>query len=383
MTHGEDDARKGKHLNKGIVQTVLETVEPDSLGIVLPHEHLFIDMSGFFIEPSPEYRELAHQPITLGNLSWIRSHRMNNLFNLEPFPEELAIEEAHLFKKAGGGTIVEQTPINVGRSPEKLVHVAQATGLKIIMGTAYYRETQLLSTSEKETGWEAKTLGVYPSGYITTATEDDLANYFVREITVGVGNTGIKAGFIGEIGCSWPLTANEKKVLHAGAKAQRRTGALLTVHPGFYEDSPIEIIQLLREAGADLHRVVISHMSIALGHHTTRLELARTGCYLEWDLFGWGGVFPQQPTPVDIPSDQGRLRQIIQMIDLGFLDQILISHDICAKIRLARYGGTGYAHLLENIVPIMRQKGMSEEQIHTIMVENPKRAFSLIEPKAA
>jgi len=122
-------------------------------------------------------------------------------------------------------------------------------------------------------------------------------------------------------------------------------------------------------------------MSIVVGKENTRVELAQKGCYLEWDLFGWDGVFPQQPTPVDIPSDQGRLRQIIQMIDLGFLDQILISHDICAKIRLARYGGTGYAHLLENIVPIMRQKGLSEEQIHTIMVENPKRAFSLIKPR--
>jgi phosphotriesterase-related protein len=378
--------RRGSHMNEenpkpGKVQTVLGVIEPSRLGIVLPHEHFFIDMSGFFIEPGEEFRKMSREAITLENLSWIRSHRMNNLFNLQPFPVDLAIEEVLLFKKAGGGTIVEQTPINMGRSPEQLGQVSRATGIHIIMGTAYYRETQLVSESHMDPGWEAKRLGAYPSGYINTATEDDLADHFVREITVGVGDAGTKAGFIGEIGCSWPLTPNEKKVLRAGAKAQKQMGALLTVHPGFHDESPMEILRVLEEADADLCRVVISHMSIVVGKENTRVELARKGCYLEWDLFGWDGVFPQQPTPVDIPSDQGRLRQIIQMIDLGFLDQILISHDICAKIRLARYGGTGYAHLLENIVPIMRQKGLSEEQIHTIMVENPKRAFSLIKPR--
>jgi phosphotriesterase-related protein len=100
------------------------------------------------------------------------------------------------------------------------------------------------------------------------------------------------------------------------------------------------------------------------------------GCYLSWDLFGWGGVYPPQPTLIDIPSDQGRIRQIIQLIDEGYLKQILISHDIVSKIRLACFGGSGYAHILNNIVPIMQQKGMTEEQIHSIMVENPKRAFT-------
>ena len=365
----------------GRVQTVLGVIEPSRLGIVLPHEHFFIDMSAFFIEPGEECRKMSRETITLENLSWIRSHRMNNLFNLQPFPVDLAIEEVLLFKKAGGGTIVEQTPINMGRSPDQLVQVSRATGVHIIMGTAYYRETQLVSESPKDSGWVAKQVGSYPSGYINSATVDDIAGDFVRELTEGAGNSGIKAGFIGEIGCSWPLTPNEKKVLRAGAKAQKQTGALLTVHPGFHDESPMEILRVLEEADADLRRVVISHMSIAVGKENTRVELARKGCYLEWDLFGWDGVFPQQPTPVDIPSDQGRLRQIIQLIDLAFLDQILISHDICAKIRLARYGGTGYAHLLENIVPIMRQKGMSEEHVRTIMVENPKRAFSMIEPR--
>jgi len=301
---------------------------------------------------------------------------MSNLFNLQPFEEELALDEVMLFQKAGGRTIVEQTPNNMGRAPGKLVYVAQTTGLNIIMGTAYYRETQLVSQPAKNHNWVAKRLSSYPD--IASVSEEAIAEEFIRDITQGAGDTGVHAGFIGEIGCSWPLTSNERKVLRATVIAQGKTGALITVHPGWFEDSPLAILDVLAEAGADLRRVVMSHMSIAVGSHDTRVKLAKTGCYLEWDLFGWDGVFPQQPTPLDIPSDQGRIRQIMQLIEEGYLNQILISQDICAKIRLARYGGTGYAHILHNIVPIMKQKGVTEAQIKTIMVDNPMRAFTFV-----
>ncbi|MCK4791814.1 MAG: hypothetical protein KAV87_49230 [Desulfobacteraceae bacterium] len=211
-----------------------------------------------------------------------------------------------------------------------------------------------------------------------THDEEDLAEELAQDITVGVGDTGIRAGVIGEIGCSWPLTKHERKVLHAAVMAQQHTGTLMTIHPGFYEDSPLEITKVLSDAGSDTTRVVMCHMSISIGNHSTRRELAKTGCYLEWDLFGWGGEYPQQPTSIAIPSDQGRIRQIIELIEEGYLNQILISHDICNRIRLACFGGSSYAHILQNIVPIMYQKGMTEEQIYMIMVENPKRAFTFV-----
>jgi phosphotriesterase-related protein len=363
---------------KGKVQTVLGLIEPDELGVTLAHEHLWFDMRGFFTEPSEDENELGHQIISLENLSWVRSHRMSNLDNLEPYDEELAIEETMHFKKAGGNTIAEVSPNNMGRAPGKLVHVAQATGLNIIMGTAYYRETQFFAGSSKREDWISTELESYPGKHIASVTEKDIAEEFVKDITEGVGNTGIGAGIIGEIGSSWPLTNNEEKVLRAAAMAQQQTGALLMIHPAFCEDSVLEIMDILSDAGADLAHTVMSHMSISVGTHSTRCKLAKTGCYLAWDLFGWGGVYPPQPTPIDIPSDQGRIRQIIQLIDEGYLKQILISHDIVSKIRLVRFGGSGYAHILNNIIPIMQQKGMTEEQIHTIMVGNPKRAFTFI-----
>jgi len=360
---------------KGKVQTVLGLIEPEAMGITLPHEHLFIDMSCFFVEPGEE-RELAHQPISLENLSWVRSHRMSSRHNLQSFTEEEVIHEVLLFKKAGGSTIAEQTSINMGRNPVKLVNIARATGINIIMGTGFYRETSLNWCRGESVSWVAKRLGSYPQAFIASATENDLAEKMVQDITVG--DNGVRAGFVGEIGCSWPITDNERKVLRAAAIAQQKTGALLTIHPGFHEDSPLAIVKILAETGADLTHTVISHMSICVGTHHTRCKLAKMGCYLEWDLFGWEGVYPQQPTFIDIPSDQGCLRQIIELIAEGYLNQILISHDICARIRLTLFGGSGYAHILQNIVPIMQQKGMTEEQIHTIMVTNPKRAFTFV-----
>lgn len=362
---------------RGKIQTVLGLISPEDLGITLPHEHLFIDMCDFFIEPSDDEKEFAHQPISLENLAWIRSHRFSNLNNLQPFDEEEAINEALLFKKAGGSTIVEQTPNNVGRDPVKLVRVAQATGLNIIMGTAYYKEMTASWNSGANVDWAVKTMGRYPKMYLDSATEEDIAEEFVHDISEGAGITGVRAGFIGEIGCSWPLTNCERKVLRAAIIAQQRTGALITIHPGFCDDATLEIIKILSDAGANIPHTVIMHMGMSVGTHGTRSKLAGASCYLEWDLFGFdGSQTPQNPSPVDLPSDQVRIRQIIELIDEGYLNQILISHDICAqKIRLTRFGGSGYAHILNNVIPVMKQKGMTEEQIHAITVENPKRAF--------
>ena len=220
--------------------------------------------------------------------------------------------------------------------------------------------------------------GHYPATYIDSRTKEDIAEELVQDIMVGVDDAGIKAEFIGEIGCSWPLTNNERKVLKAAAIAQQRTGAIITVHPGFYEDSPLEIIKILSDAGVNTTRIAICHMCLSVRTHETRCKITKTGCYLEWDLFGFEGVYPQPPTLCDLPSDQGRVRQITQLITEGYLDQILISHDICTKIGLTRFGGIGYAHILNNAVPLMQQKGITNEQVHTIMVKNPKRAFTFV-----
>ena len=101
---------------KGKAQTVLGLVDGAELGFTLPHEHLFINTMSWFVEPNePADKEVARQPISLENLSWVRSHKTSSLDNLHPIDEETAIDEAIRFKKAGGNTIVEVTPNNIGQ----------------------------------------------------------------------------------------------------------------------------------------------------------------------------------------------------------------------------------------------------------------------------
>jgi len=356
----------------GKAQTVLGLVGADSLGVTLPHEHLLKVRKGLLATPSEaSERELAYQPVNLGNLNWVRHHYARNLDNLQLQDEQMMIDEAMFYKKAGGDTIVELTcGGNSGRNPLGLVRIARATGLNIIMSTGFF---------EAFTGYEVSS--------VAGRTEEDLTEHMVREITVGVTDTGVRAGIIGEIGMAWPLSEIMRRVLRASARAQRYTGAGLNIHPPLrastslprqkdHEDAVMEIIKTLDDAGAELSRIVISHVDICCFTPTFRRRLAETGCYLEYDCFGVESSLDPDFCVLDTPNDVQRINDIIQLIDEGYLEQILLSCDHWTKHMLRCYGGWGYDHILTTVVPLMRRKGMSDEQIHTLLVENPKRVLS-------
>jgi phosphotriesterase-related protein len=349
---------------KGKAQTVLGLVDGKELGITLPNDHIYCDISRFLMtEPTDlEEKKLAHQKITLENLWFARHHIFSSEDNMVLDDEGLAIREVIYFKEAGGKTIVDLTPIGVGRNPTGDANVAKATGLNIIMGTSYY--TSVSYTPEMK---------------IDSRTEEDIAAEFIRDITIGVGETGIKAGIIGEVGCNWPIAEVEEKVLRAAGIAQQETGVAINIHPGACEDAPFEHIEMLEKVGVDPSRVIISHMtrSFPIPARDSRVRLAEKGCYLEFDLFGRDGDHPISPyMSHDIANDTTRINLIMELIEDGFLDRILISQDTCYKAMLRSYGGGGYSYILKIIVPKMLKKGITEEQIHTILVENPKRAIT-------
>ena len=139
----------------------------------------------------------------------------------------------------------------------------------------------------------------------------------------------------------------------------------------------IEIIRTLDDAGSDLSRTIISHIDICCFTPNFRRELAETGCYLEYDCFGVEGYLDEDFCVLDTPNDAQRVNELIQLIDQGYLNQLLLSCDLWTKHMLRRYGGWGYDHILTSVVPLMRHKGLSDEQIDTLLVENPKRALLL------
>ncbi len=180
----------------GKVQTVLGLINPDQLGITLSHEHLLVDGTMYFIAPTPAGdRCRAYEPVSLDNLHWVLHHRDNSYDNCFINDEKLATKELMLFSNAGGSTICDLTPQNLGRDPEAIARISRATGVNIIMGTAYYQGTTYY---EKE---------------IVKGSEEDIAQEFVRDILEGAGFFKIRAGIIGEIGCTWPLKENQRKVL--------------------------------------------------------------------------------------------------------------------------------------------------------------------------
>jgi phosphotriesterase-related protein len=342
----------------GQAQTVLGPIAGEAMGITLPHEHLLIDFEVMFREPATGAgRGLSRQPVSLANLGWVRHHFSSNLDNLQLLDEAVARDEALLFKHAGGQTFVDPTNRGLARDPLALARVARATGLNIIMGSGYYVDA------------------AHPPG-MDARTADDIARELVTDLTVGVDGTGVRAGFIGEIGSTWPWTDNEKKVVRAAVAAQCETGAALMIHPGRHERLPLAIVDFIRKEGADLERTIMCHIERTIADRGVLLELAATGVRLEYDLFGLEtSYYPYNPA-FDMPNDGERMRQILFLIERGHLAQILMSHDIAYKHCLTKWGGFGYHHLLVNVIPRLRDRGADDRTIQTLLVDNPRRAFT-------
>ena len=346
---------------EGKVQTVLGLVDADQLGVTTCHEHILWDMSNHFREPGPAIdKGMARQPVNLENLWWIRAHATGNIDNIRQTDEQIAISEVLRFKIAGGGTIVELTLDGISRDPVGLARVARATGLNIIMGSGYY------------TGY------THPDD-MDKKTEEEITGEIVREITVGVRDTGVRSGIIGEIGCSVPLTQNEKKVLRACAVAQRITGAPINVHPSIDDKLVIKNIGILEDAGADLRRVAISHVDGFEFSLPTLRKILKAGCYVEYDGFGHSLYhLNYMGRVVNETSDINRIYDITRLINEGYINQILLGQDLVFKCSLVTYGGYGYAHIIDNLLPFMRAKGMTEQQIHALLVENPQKFLQFV-----
>lgn len=343
----------------GKVQTVLGLIDADEVGPTLPHEHLLLDLSVRFqlTDESMTARVMAQKRVSFEIIGWLRFHLFENRDNLVLDDEEMAIKEACLFQRAGGKTIVDVTTWGLGRDPRALARISRATGLNIVMGSGYYT----LDSGCAET--------------LKTKTEEEIFDNIVKDITVGTDD--IRAGIIGEIGAdSWPLDDREIKSLRASARAQRATGAALTIHPGRLEESPLQILAILDKTGADISRVIVEHLDRTAYSFESIVEMAKTGCYLEFDCFSMEGYYPRRYGAFDMPNDAMRVNYIIRLVQKGYLNQILISTDTCMKARLVCFGGPGYAHIPDNVIPWMRAKGMSEDMIHTITAENPKRVLT-------
>jgi phosphotriesterase-related protein len=214
-----------------------------------------------------------------------------------------------------------------------------------------------------------------------------IAERIERDVAEGMDGTAIRAGVIGEIGTSHPLHPTEEKVLRAAARAQQRTGAALTVHLHPPSRAAFEVVEILESEGVNLERVVLGHLDIALGHlDTTRdevvryhVELARRGCFVEYDTCGFPDAYMPNVGFYNafwFPSDRDRAEAIAALFDAGLGDRVLVAQDVCHKFHLTRYGGYGYGHILRSFTTSLRDFGLGERDIETLLVENPRRMLT-------
>jgi phosphotriesterase-related protein len=341
----------------GRVQTVLSPLAREAMGVTLPHEHLLIDFKVMFSEPAaPADKARASESVSLANLGWVRQNFNANLDNLRLTDERVAADEITLFKNAGGSTVIDPTPKTLARDPLALARIARATGLNVIMGSGYYVHAS------------------HPADMDRT-TVDDLAREMIADVTTGVGETGVRAGLLGEIGTTSPWTENEKKVLRAAVIAQRATGAPLMIHPGRHPRMPMELAEFVQKEGGDVRRTIMCHICRTISDVRAVIDLAQTGIWLEYDLFGLeNSYYPYNPS-FDMPNDGGRMAHVLALIAAGHHDRLLLSHDIAYKTSLVKYGGYGYHHLLVNVVPRLRAKGIDDAGLRLLLVDNPARAF--------
>ena len=194
------------------VETVRGSIESDGLGIMLIHEHMLCDFTNWWKPPKEASKlPLIDAKIAIKNISELRRTPGSMKDNYIIVDVDLAIKELKQFKRLGGGSLVDLTLPGIGRDVLSLRRISEDTGVNIIAGTGWYVEH------------------THPP-IVGQKSVEELAEIMKHEIIDGIEDTGIKAGVIGEIGCSYPLCSNEKKVLQAAAQAQRETGACISIH---------------------------------------------------------------------------------------------------------------------------------------------------------
>jgi phosphotriesterase-related protein len=307
------------------VMTVSGPIPPERVGFTLPHEHTGIHL--WHVPDRWDYWELT--------------------------PDELTIaEELRDFRRRGGSTLVDLTPPGTGRDPERLRRLATRTGVQIVMGTGWYRQSY------------------YPAeALIDRRSVDDLAAEMAAEFTDGVAGTGVHPGIIGEIGTDKPwVSAQEERVHRAAARAAKATGMAITTHAVM---SPVGLDQLriFEEEGVDPGRVVIGHADSypVLDHYLAILD---HGANLEFDFLGhrFGTEEAAEPRLVQL---------MVELLERGYAGQLLLSQDVCHNSQLKANDGFGYTYLQQHFLPTLRTAAVGEGEIRQMTLDNPRRILTI------
>jgi phosphotriesterase-related protein len=340
------------------VSTVLGPVPSGELGMTLPHEHLFNDLSeALYPGVRPFSAALAGATVTPG-LAWLLREDPYACADNCGFDErdlDTVVAELAVFTRAGGRTVVNNTT-GSGRNPAALVRVAEATGLNVVMAGGW-----CLSHGDDHSLGEEDVPGM--------VTE------LVGEIRDGVqladGRT-VPVGVIGEIGVGPRFTPAEHATLVASCLAQVQTGVPLLVHLPGWQRRAHEVVDIVLEHGVDPAAVVLCHMDPSGKDTAYQREVAARGVWLEFDMIGMPFNFPGEGQS---PSVEDTVEAVRGLVADGHGDRLLLSHDVFLKAMWTRNGGNGYGYVPTAFLPRLVEAGVPAATAHDLVTANPAELF--------
>jgi phosphotriesterase-related protein len=275
-----------------------------------------------------------------------------------------AVRRLSELKAAGIDSILDPTALGLGRYIPRIAGIAAQIELNILVATGLYTFDNLPHYFNR------RTPGSGPGG------SDPMVDMFVRDITVGIADTGIKAAVLKCATDRPGVTLGVERVLRAVAQAHRATGAPITTHTQAATHRGLEQQKIFTEEGVDLTRVVIGHSGDTddLGYLE---ELIANGSLLGMDRFGIDGLL----------STEKRVAVIAELCRRGYADRMVLSHDascyldwIPGELPLGALPNWHYLHISRDVLPALRAQGVTEAQIDTMLVDTPRRFFERRDP---
>jgi phosphotriesterase-related protein len=323
------------------VNTVSGSAHVDELGMTLVHEHLLIGYPGWFMDAlAPAFQRAEAMKRAVDRLQELQSY--------------------------GVRTFLDPCPMDLGRDVEFMAEASQRSGMRIVCATGAYKENEGITYT-----------------FNALQVEEIEAIYF-KELTEGIGNSGIRAGIVKVATGAHKITDYERKLLTAGGRAAARVGCPVLTHTDEAELG-LEQIAILSAQGVPAQRILVGH-SDGRDDHAYHRSLADQGAYVGFDRFG---IEP-------IISDEKRIDSVCKMVEAGYARSVCLSHDAVCGAWLGRPVFAGKyvlrpeqmpvimpnsepTHLFKHILPKLQERGVSRAAIDTMLIENPRRYFAGVE----
>jgi phosphotriesterase-related protein len=310
------------------IQSATGPLDTANMGLTLMHEHVLVLWPPMY----QQYPELFD-----------REAQMTN-----------AVAKLTRAREAGVTTMVDLTPIDLGRDPRFIAEAAQKSGMQIIVATGLYYTIPF---------------------YFLHKPDSAMTDLFVRDITEGIGQTGVRANVI-KCATEPEMHPMNERVLRASAKAQRATGVPICTHTYPANRTGLDQQRVFKEEGVDLGRTVIGHSDDS--DDISYLEqIIQNGSYCGMDRIGL-----QRPR-----NDAQRSDMVAKLVEKGYADRITLSHDASCHLDFIPEGLAdqlmpewNFTHIPVDIVPMLRERGVSDEAIHQMTVLNPKSIFENNQP---